>query len=206
MIFYPGDVNQPCQAEYGIAITREPSITRVDIVVIDPREAGLHQSSLLNTDLSRDLVLNKIFLIDLLGIRIDFMRFFVIVDAESPFGMDGYEFPVRLDFEDYRQKGNPVQIKKVAPTSIKGWLRYVLGFHVSVRIEPGRGGRVRNRQNRPRARPAYDGGGGALALDCCRVSGTVDLPGLAASAFSVTEENTRKSTYSTISHFGAAID
>ena len=110
MIFYPGDVNQPCQAEYGIAITREPSITRVDIVVIDPREAGLHQSSLLNTDLSRDLVLNKIFLIDLLGIRIDFMRFFVIVDAESPFGMDGY--------------------KKVAPTSIKGWLRYVLGFHV----------------------------------------------------------------------------
>jgi hypothetical protein len=130
MIFYPGDVNQPCQAEYGIAITREPSITRVDIVVIDPREAGLHQSSLLNTDLSRDLVLNKIFLIDLLGIRIDFMRFFVIVDAESPFGMDGYEFPVRLDFEDYRQKGNPVQIKKVAPTSIKGWLRYVLGFHV----------------------------------------------------------------------------
>jgi hypothetical protein len=44
--------------------------------------------------------------------------------------MTGYEFPIQLDVEDYRRKGNPVQIEDVLPTLIKGWLRYVLGFYV----------------------------------------------------------------------------
>jgi hypothetical protein len=131
MIVYPGDANQPCQAEYGISITRDPSTTRADIVVIDSREAGPHHTPLIDTDLGRDVMLNKILSTDLQGIRLDLMRFFVIVDAESPSEMTGYEFPIQqLDDEDYRRKGNPVQIQDVVPTSIKGWLRYMLGFYV----------------------------------------------------------------------------
>jgi hypothetical protein len=130
MIVYPGDANQPCQAEYGIAITRDPSTTRADIIVIDSREAGPNHTPLIDTDLGRDVMLNKILSTDLQGVRLDLMRFFVIVDAESPSEMTGYEFPIQLDDEDYRRKGNPVQIEDVVPTSIKSWFRHVLGFYV----------------------------------------------------------------------------
>jgi hypothetical protein len=74
-------------------------------------------------------VLNKILSTDLRGIRLDLTRFFVIVDTESPTEMTGYEFPIQLDVDDYRRKGNPVQIRDVVPTSINSWLRYVLGFY-----------------------------------------------------------------------------
>src|ERR1039458_5225493 len=59
------------------------------------------------------------------------MRFFVIMDAESPSETTGYEFPIQLDVEDYRRQGNPVQIKDVPPTSIKSWLRHMLGVYVN---------------------------------------------------------------------------
>jgi hypothetical protein len=130
MIVYPGNANQPCQAEYGIAITRDASTTRADIVVIDSAEARPHHTPLLETHAGRDLVLNKILSTDLQGIGLDLMRFFVIADAESPSETTGYEFPIQLDVEDYRRKGNPVQIQDVVPTSIKSWLRYVLAFYV----------------------------------------------------------------------------
>jgi hypothetical protein len=129
VIVYPGNANQSCRAEYGISIARNLSGTRTDIVVIDSAEAGLHHTPLFDAHAGRDLVLNKILSTDLQGIGLDLMRFFVIVDAESPFGMKGYEFPIQLDVEDYRRRGNPVQIQDVVPTSIKSWLRYVLGFY-----------------------------------------------------------------------------
>ena len=131
MIVYPGNANQPCQAEYGIAITRDASTTRADIVVIESAEARPHHTPLLETHAGRDLVLNKILSTDLQGIGLDLMRFFVIIDAESPSETTGYEFPIQLDVEDYRRQGNPVQIKDVPPTSIKSWLRYMLGFYVN---------------------------------------------------------------------------
>ena len=46
MIVYPGNASQPCQAEYGIAITRDASTTRADIVVIDSHKADLHHTAL----------------------------------------------------------------------------------------------------------------------------------------------------------------
>jgi hypothetical protein len=129
-IVYPGAVNQPCQAEYGISITRDDSGARADIVVIDSREAGPHHTPLIHTPLGRDLLLNKVLSTDLQGIRLDLMRFFVIVDAGSRFGMTGYEYPIRLDLEDYQRKGHPIQVRDVAPTSLKGWLKHLLGFYV----------------------------------------------------------------------------
>jgi len=130
MIVYPGNASQPCQAEYGIAITRDLSTTRADIVVIDSAEAGRHYTPLLDTDLGRDIVLNKILSTDLQGVRLDRARFFVITDPESPFGVTGYEFPIQLDVVDYRRKGSPLQIEDVLPTSIGSWLRCVIGFYV----------------------------------------------------------------------------
>jgi hypothetical protein len=93
-----------------------------------PRAQRQH-TPLLDTQASRDLVLNKILSTDLRGIRLDLTRFFVIVDTEAPTEMTGYEFPIQLDVDDYRRKGNPVQIRDVVPTSINSWLRYVLGFY-----------------------------------------------------------------------------
>src|SRR5664280_346559 len=115
MIVYPGNANQPCQAEYGIAITRDASTTRADIVVIDSHKADFHHTALIQHQCSRDHVLNKILSVDLMGIRVDLLRFFVIADAESSDGMIGYEYPIKLDFEDYQRKGNPVQVRGVAP-------------------------------------------------------------------------------------------
>ena len=129
-IFYPGATNQPCQAAYGISIIRDHFGARADIVVIDSRKAELHHTPLIHTPLGRDLVLNKILMIDLLGIRVDLLRFFVIADAESSNGMIGYEYPIKLDFEDYQRKGNPVTVRNARPSSLKGWLRYLLGFYV----------------------------------------------------------------------------
>src|ERR1019366_6185998 len=88
------------------------------------------RAQMLETHAGRDLVLNKILSTDLQGIGLDLMRFFVIMDAESPSETTGCEFPIQLDVEDYRRKGNPVQIQDVVPTSIKSWLRDVLGFYV----------------------------------------------------------------------------
>ena len=129
LIIYPGAANQPCQAEYGISITDDPSGARADIVVIDAGEAAAHMA-LVDASHGLDLVLNKILATDLQGIRIDLVRFFVIAGTDSPSGRKGYELPIRLDFEDYQRKGNPVEIQSVMPTSLKGWLRYVLGFYV----------------------------------------------------------------------------
>jgi hypothetical protein len=130
MIVYPGEMNQPCQAEYGISITRGLLGTRSDIVVVDSAEGGRHHTPLIDADIGRDIVLNKILSTDLQGVRLDQVRFFIVVNAESPFEMSGYEFPIQLDMEDYRRQGNSAQIEDVIPTSIKGWLRYALGFYV----------------------------------------------------------------------------
>jgi hypothetical protein len=155
MIVYPGNANQPCQAEYGIAITRDASTTRADIVVIDSHKADFHHTALIHHQCSRDHVLNKILSVDLMGIRVDLLRFFVIADAESSDGMIGYEYPIKLDFEDYQRKGNPVQVRGVAPTSLKGWLRYALGFYVKTVTALNRdvvGGRVTVKTERDQVR------------------------------------------------------
>ena len=173
----PGERNRPCQAEYGIAITRDLSGARADIVVIDLAEAGLQHTPLLDAQTSRDLVLNKILSTDLRGIRLDLTRFFVIVDTESPTEMTGYEFPIQLDVDDYRRKGNPVQIRDVVPTSINSWLRYVLGFYekrVSVMNRDVVGGCATAKTDVERRRRGSCGGG-ALGTDRRGISGKVAL-------------------------------
>jgi hypothetical protein len=129
-ILYPGAANQPCQVDYGVSITRDDAAARANIVVIDSRDGDPHHTPILNTPAGRDLILNKILSTDLQSIRIDLTRFFVLVDAGPRLGINGYEYRINLDFEDYQRKGHPVLVRNVVPTSLKGWLKYLLGFYV----------------------------------------------------------------------------
>ena len=155
IMLYPGAEQQPCQVDYGISINADSAGARAHIVVIDSHKADFHHTALIHHQCSRDHVLNKILSVDLLGIRVDLLRFFVIADAESSDGMIGYEYPITLDFEDYQRKGNPVQVRGVAPTSLKGRLRYALGFYVKTVTALNRdvvGGRVTVKTERDQVR------------------------------------------------------
>jgi hypothetical protein len=129
-IFYPGYLNQPCQAQYGIAISRDEDGARADIVVIESSgESGQHHTSLLDTAAGRNLLLNKILATDLRGVELNRTRFFVISDPESPFDLLGHEFPMVMNFADYERRGNPVEVKAVRPSSIKEWIAFGLGCY-----------------------------------------------------------------------------
>jgi len=124
VIFYPGSINQICRAQYGIAIRDDESITSVNIVVINsPRAAPLWTSRV-----GRDLVLNRILTNELLGIRMESVRFFVLADTEAPGRMTGIELSIKLDLNDYMKNGNPYQIRRVAVPSLLGRLRHLVGM------------------------------------------------------------------------------
>jgi hypothetical protein len=127
LIFYPDSDNQVAQAEYGVVIRHENSIARADVVVINSHGAGLG-ASLWNSQAGRDLVLNRILANELKGIRVQFIRFFVLVDLEAPGWMRGIELPIRLDINDYMRKGNPHEIQRVAAPGLLGWLRHLAHF------------------------------------------------------------------------------
>jgi hypothetical protein len=127
MIFYPGYTKQPCRAEYGIALRRDQSIAGADIVVMNSPRAGAG-TSLWNTQDGRDIVLNRILTQDLQGVRVEFIRFFVLIDAQASGGqIHGIELPIRLDINDYVQKGNPCQVRRIAGPSFWGRLHYLAG-------------------------------------------------------------------------------
>lgn len=126
MIFYPGNVRQACRAEYSIALNYDELITKADIVVINSPLAG-GGTSLFNTDAGRDVILNKILTDELRGVRLDFIRFFVIIDSGQPQWVTGIELPIRLNVLDYVRKGNLHEVRRVAPRSLLGWPRYLIG-------------------------------------------------------------------------------
>jgi hypothetical protein len=127
LIFYPGSVNQVAQAEYGVLIRHENSIARADVVVINSPRTGLG-ASLWNSQIGRDVVLNKILANELKGVRTQFIRIFLLVDLEAPGWMRGIELPIRLDINDYIKKGNPCEVRRVAAPGLMGWLRHLAGL------------------------------------------------------------------------------
>lgn len=108
-IYFAG-VLGPCEAEYGIHIEQDT----LHIVVIQSKPG----TSLWNGDKGRNHVLNAILDRDLAGIRIDQIRYHLILDTATN-GMLGIELPVHLDHDDYRSRGN-----RVLP---RGWLRRTFG-------------------------------------------------------------------------------
>jgi len=58
------------------------------------------------------------------------VRFVVVVDTGWSAGMTVYEYAINIDMEDYHRNDNPVTIREMQPTTLKGRLRYWFGFYV----------------------------------------------------------------------------
>ncbi|HEX7646443.1 MAG TPA: hypothetical protein VF450_03420 [Noviherbaspirillum sp.] len=112
-IIFPGNDGQPCVAQYGIAFDRE-SIARAEIVVVQSHE--MRGTSLWNTDEGRNNVLNRILSHDLQGVRVEFIGFTCVFDAND--GLHAIRFPIHLDYKDFIDQGNPVKFERIAPRSL----------------------------------------------------------------------------------------
>ena len=100
-IYFAG-VMGPCEAQYGIHIEQDT----LHIVVIQSKFG----TSLWNDAAARNHILNTVLSRDVAGIRIDQIRFHVILDTRTN-GMLGIELPIHLDHDDYRARGGRVRPK-----------------------------------------------------------------------------------------------
>jgi hypothetical protein len=123
-IVYAGNDRQPCVAEYAIVIDDSEMIQRAHIVVVQSSKKGVW-TSLYNTDEGRDNVLNRILAQELPGVRIDFLSFNLILDLSDH--MEGFRFPIRLNWDDYIAKGNPYKKYLMPARSLKELLLNMLG-------------------------------------------------------------------------------
>jgi hypothetical protein len=126
-IFYPGHQGEPCRAEYGIIVSRDRDTARADIVVVNSRRVGW-DIPLWNSARARDSVLNQILRNDLLGIRVDLVRFFSVLDADASTGRKGIELPIRLDFADYKKQGGGYRMERITAPTFVGRVLNMLGL------------------------------------------------------------------------------
>jgi hypothetical protein len=127
-LFYPGYANEPARVEYGISCRKGSPAAGVDIIVVHSKRLGPPAASLIARHDSRDRVLNQILSKDLPGTRVDHTRFFVLFDTQD-FGRTlGFEFPIELDFDDYKERGNPYQIDRPLPAAWLGRVIWAVGY------------------------------------------------------------------------------
>ena len=110
-IYFAG-VMGACEAEYGIHIEQDT----LHIVVFQSKPG----TSLWNGDEGRNHVLNTILDRDVPGIRIDQIRYHLILDTSTN-GMLGIELPVHLDHDDSRARGNRIMIKGLIRKTFGVW-------------------------------------------------------------------------------------
>ncbi|MBA6105246.1 hypothetical protein [Pseudomonas monteilii] len=124
-IFFAGHDRQPCVAEYGVAIDSTGAIQRAHIVVVQSSNNPGMGTSLYNTDTGRDNVLNRILAQEFPGVRIEFLTFNVILDLSE--SLEGMRFPIRVNWEDYKAKGNLFGEEAVPASDFKGSLLKLIG-------------------------------------------------------------------------------
>ncbi len=130
-IVYAGNDRQPCVAEYAIVIDDSEMIQRAHIVVVQSSKKGVW-TSLYNTDEGRDNVLNRIMAQELPGVRTDFLSFNVILDLSDR--MEGFRFPIRLDWDDYVAKSNPYNKHPLPAKGVKALFQKMIGkFAIEIR-------------------------------------------------------------------------
>lgn len=124
-LFYPGFDGLACRVLFGMA----PSVDNrgADIVLIHTPKLG-PVTSLVNSEAARNSLLNRILEIDLSGIRLDLIRLFLLLDDALPDHAQGFEFPIALDFADYKRRGNRVLIERPIPESLLGQMLWRLGI------------------------------------------------------------------------------
>lgn len=115
-LFYPGHAGQPCIGEYAIAIDRSDMFDRADIVLVSRHEHG--GASFFNSDAGRDVVLNRILMNELSGIRLDWIRLFVLTEGTMGSAGQRPDFhgveikDIMLDTDDYIARGNPCTVRR----------------------------------------------------------------------------------------------
>jgi hypothetical protein len=113
-VFYPGHAGQPFLGEYAIVIDNSDMFSRADIVLVSRHEhggAGFYSSAL-----GRDAVLNRILANDLNGIRLQWIRLFVLAEKSASASTLSRRFAavevkdIVLDTDDFIAKGNPCTV------------------------------------------------------------------------------------------------
>lgn len=115
-VLYPGHAGQPCAGEYAIALDHSDTFTRADIVLVS--RLAHCGASFCNADFGRDAVLNRILATELKGIRLEWIRVFLLVEKTAPrpgcmpnfFGIEITR--IELDTDDYVAKGNRCTVRR----------------------------------------------------------------------------------------------
>ncbi len=98
-IIYPATNGTPTEGAYGLYLdTNADSLISHAVIVF----CGLHGW---NSDEGRDAVLNSIVEKELRGVRIDLIRFIVVMDHNSPESV-AKEFTILPDITEFKKRGN----------------------------------------------------------------------------------------------------
>jgi hypothetical protein len=114
-VFYPGHAGQPCIGEYAIVLDQSGVLPSADIVLVSRQS---HRGpSFQDSNTGRNLVLNRILTSDLRGIRLEWLRLFLLVErtASAPgLGPEffGRELRIDLDTDDFIARGNRCSVKR----------------------------------------------------------------------------------------------
>ena len=114
-VFYPGHARQPCLGEYTIVLDHSEALARADIVLVS--RAAHRGPSFWNSELGRNTVLNRIVATDLAGIRLEWIRLFVLHEKTAGAAgrlpeFLGVELKINLDIDDYVAKGNRCTVRR----------------------------------------------------------------------------------------------
>jgi hypothetical protein len=114
-VFYPGQAGQPCVGEYAIVLDRSGVLPSADIVLVS--RLSHRGPSFQDSNTGRDLVLNRILANDLKGIRLEWLRLFMLVEhtASAPGRAPeffGRELRIDLDADDFIARGNRCSVKR----------------------------------------------------------------------------------------------
>lgn len=114
-VLHPGSAGQPCIGEYSVALDHSDTFTHADIVLVSRQAYG--GASFYNADLGRDVVLNRILANDLKGVRLEWIRLFLLIEKTAPIEGSvpeflGLEIEIELDTDDFFAKGNRCTVKR----------------------------------------------------------------------------------------------
>ena len=114
-VFYPGHAGEPCAGEYAVVLDRTDMTTRADIVLVS-RLA--HCASFHSSGFGRDIVLNRILANDLQGVRLDWIRLFLLTERSSSLAGQTPDFfatevtRIELDTDDFIAKGGRCIVRR----------------------------------------------------------------------------------------------
>lgn len=114
-VFYPGHAGEPCAGEYAIALDRTDMIARADIVLVSRRS---HMASFHSSGFGRDIVLNRILANDLQGVRLEWIRLFLLNEQSASASAAIPDFHateitrIKLDTDDFIARGNPCTVRR----------------------------------------------------------------------------------------------